>query len=259
MCLINFLYKVHPNYPLILVANRDEAYERPALPAHYWSDKPSILAGRDLQQMGTWLGITKTGRFAALTNYRDPTLTQVGNRSRGEIISRFLETNHTPEEYLHQLHKEHIQYPGFNVLLGNHHALFYYSNIEQKITPLQPGIYGLSNHLLNTPWPKVTKGKRLLQTYCENHTTLDIEEIAALHTDNTIAPDYELPNTGVGLELERILSPLFIQSEKYGTRAITVLLIDHHQQATFLEKTFACGRFTEQQLYQFQIENGTFS
>ena len=159
MCLINFHFQDHPIYRLIVAANRDEFYERPTAPAHFWEDKPHLLAGRDLSQRGTWLGISKNGRFAALTNYRDASEQKNNVRSRGEIVTDFLDSEVTAAEFLESLQQKRSEYAGFNVIVGTADELFYYSNIQNEVKKISPGTHGLSNHFLDTPWPKVVKGK----------------------------------------------------------------------------------------------------
>jgi uncharacterized protein with NRDE domain len=229
LCLILFAYQAHDKYKLIVAANRDEFYERPTAPVHFWEDYPNILAGRDLLKMGTWMGVTTSGRFAALTNYRDPKEQSDGKRSRGELPADFLKDNEHPEIYMYGLAKKRNLYPGYNLLAGDANGLYYYSNVNDKIQRLEPGIYGVSNHLLNSDWPKVTKGKEeLSKIITESNRSLD-ERILNLLQKADPAPDEMLPHTGVTLDWERILSPIFIKSEGYGTRSSTVLLISDEE------------------------------
>nr|WP_147533036.1 NRDE family protein [Bacillus marasmi] len=223
MCLILFAYKVHPKYKLIVAANRDEFYERPTAPVHYWEDHPEILAGRDLKQMGTWMGITKSGHFSALTNYRNPREKTEGKRSRGELVGKFLIEQSSAENYLREVAEYKEMYPSFNLLVGDTNELFYYSNIEDIVKRLAPGVYGLSNHLLDTEWPKVRLGKAGLQKIIKLGSNDFDEELFALLQNAEQACEQELPKTGVSLEWERVLSSMFIQSENYGTRSSTVL------------------------------------
>ncbi|WP_442598444.1 NRDE family protein [Neobacillus sp. D3-1R] len=223
MCLILFAYRVHPTYQLIVAANRDEFFERPTAPVHYWEDHPHILAGRDLKQMGTWMGITTSGHFAALTNYRDPKEKTEGKRSRGELVANFLKEMGDPHDYMKKVADTRQSYPGFNLIVGDQNALYYYSNIENNIQPLKPGIYGVSNHLLNTEWPKVKRGKEGLKSTIETGGDM-VEPLFTLLQHADPAQDELLPQTGVSIEWERILSPIFIDSEGYGTRSSTVLL-----------------------------------
>ncbi|WP_339254474.1 NRDE family protein [Sporosarcina sp. FSL W8-0480] len=249
MCLINFHVQDHPIYRLIVAANRDEFYERPTAPAHFWEDKPYLLAGRDLSQKGTWLGITKNGRFAALTNYRNPSEQGKDVRSRGEIVTNFLESDKTATEFLDCLQKKRSEYAGFNVIAGTAEELFYYSNVENEVKKIIPGTHGLCNHFLDTPWPKVVKGKADLRNIVEQNREIHPNELFDLLQDAEPFPDEQLPNTGVGEQLERILSPLFIKSEGYGTRSSTVLLIDHENNITFVERTYRDGEFMEDRVF----------
>ncbi len=235
MCLILFSYQNHPNFPLILLTNRDEMYSRPTQALHWWDKEPSILAGKDEQDGGTWLGITETGRFAALTNFRE-TGQRCGIKSRGHLTTDFLSGKQTPQQFLLEVESTHQLYNGFNLLVGDKNGLYYYSNREQHTRKLEPGFYGLSNHLLNTPWPKVTDGLEGLK----NLTRQEPDPAALLHLlrNNNVADDKRLPNTGVGLSAERMLSPLFIQSKVYGTRSSSLVLLDRQGKLTFSEKRF---------------------
>ncbi|MBU8880581.1 NRDE family protein [Bacillus sp. FJAT-29790] len=238
MCLILFAYKKHPKYKLIVAANRDEFYERPTASAYFWEDHPHILAGRDLEKMGTWMGVTSGGRFAALTNYRDPKEITAEKRSRGELVAGYLKGSLQPREYLQEAAKSRIIYPGYNLLAGNTDELYYYSNIEDKIQKVEPGIYGVSNHLLNTDWPKVKRGKEGLSTVMNGESEVNVEQLFALLQNADPAPDEALPSTGVSLEWERILSPMFIKSEGYGTRSSAVLLMTD-EEIYYKERVFS--------------------
>lgn len=245
LCLILLAYHAHPKYKLIVAANRDEFYERPTAPAHFWEDHPEILAGRDLKQMGTWMGITKSGKFAALTNYRDPSELTEGKRSRGELVGNFLKEKLTPPRYLEWVAENKDWYPGFNLLVGDANELFYYSNIENKVHKLTPGVYGLSNHLLNTEWPKVKLGKAGLKRIIGLDSENFEEELFILLKNAGRATDLELPRTGVTLEWERVLSSMFIQSENYGTRSSTVLKMTDHE-IIFKERVYSKEGESEQ-------------
>lgn len=254
MCLINFHFGGHPTYKLVVAANRDEEYARPTAEASFWEDEPDILAGRDLKQMGTWLGITKKGRFAALTNYRDPSLPETGKISRGEIVRNYLSGNMNPEEFLERLRKKRTDYAGFNVLLGNPDQLFHYNNIFDEYTEITPGTHALSNHTLNTPWPKVVKGREMLHEQVKNNNYIKPSSLFRITSNAEKAPDELLPNTGVGIELERILSPLFITSSHYGTRSSTILLVDKENNVTFHERTYQQGEFQNENIFKFSID-----
>ncbi|WP_202080559.1 NRDE family protein [Caldalkalibacillus salinus] len=240
MCLILFAYKVHPQYPLVVAANRDEFYNRPTAHAHFWEDHAHVLAGRDLESMGTWMGVTTDGRFAALTNYRHPKENAVGKQSRGHLVSQYLIRQEEAEGYLRSVAQQRDVYQGYNLLVGNLSALFYYSNRENNIRRLKAGIYGLSNHLLDSDWPKVNIGKALMA-----HTLQHVKKERAIVDDlfNILertdpAPDAQLPDTGVPLDWERFLSPLFIQGQEYGTRSSTVLLMTN-DRLHFTERAFS--------------------
>lgn len=253
MCLINFSFQNHAHYKLVLVANRDEAYARPTASAHYWEDAPEILAGRDLLQMGTWLGITKQGRFAALTNFRDG-INQTNDKvTRGEIVSNFLKEGCTPEFFLHQLNEDKDRYAGFNLIIGDANQLFYYNNIEGKMLEITAGVHGLSNAFLNTSWPKVEAGKSKLETYCLHHETINPDDLFVIHADEAYAKDEVLPQTGVGLELERQLSPLFIKTPTYGTRSTIVLTIGQNNEVNFTERTFEKGVDSKEKHFSFVL------
>ncbi|MCP8616259.1 NRDE family protein [Salirhabdus salicampi] len=244
MCLITFAYKAHKKYNLIVAANRDEFYERPTAPAQYWDDAPHILAGRDLHRMGTWMGVTKQGKFAALTNYRNGEEKQATKRSRGELVKDFLMDDETPVSYLEKVQMRKGQYPGFNLLVGDHNGLYYYSNINDTIYTLEPGIYGLSNHFINSPWPKVIKGKKGLERClkCSNSVMEDCLFSSLQRAESP--PDEQLPQTGIPLEWERKLSPIFIKTDTYGTRASTLLFITD-KQIQFTERTFEGEKYKD--------------
>jgi uncharacterized protein with NRDE domain len=229
MCLILFAYNVHPIYKLIVAANRDEFYGRKTAPAHFWEDHPEILAGRDLEKMGTWMGVTKNGRFAAVTNYRDPKEITDRKLSRGELVSSFLNSSERPADYLKIMERNAGLYPGYNLLVGSPSELYYFSNITKTSTKIKRGIHGVSNHLLNTEWPKVKRGKENLAEILNRKEDLMIESLLGILQNNDVAPDESLPNTGVTLELERMLSSIFIKSEGYGTRSSTVLLMKENE------------------------------
>jgi uncharacterized protein with NRDE domain len=238
MCLILLSYKMHPDYRLILAANRDEFYNRPTASLDYWADHLDVLAGRDLKGNGTWLGVTRSGRIAAITNYREPAAHMENAPSRGILIRDFLTGNSSPERYLNAVSKMSHAYNGFNLIAGDPSGLYYYSNRATRVQQLQPGLYGISNHLIDTAWPKIQRGKDLLQGQLSGREKIDIEKIWEILADRSQSPDDELPDTGVGLHWERILSPLFIISPDYGTRSSSVVLIDKSGRVTIRERTF---------------------
>jgi uncharacterized protein with NRDE domain len=235
MCLIVCSWKQYEKYPLVLLANRDEFYERPAVPIHFWESDEKILAGKDLKAGGTWMGLSKSGRFAAITNYRDFSLEKSGAPSRGKLIPGFFRSGLSPMDYAQSICPAEA-YNGFNLLLGTPNELVHYSNISNEPRQLAPGLYGLSNHLLDTPWPKVSRAKKLLATALEQGM-FSSEELLPILRDSHYPPDEQLPDTGVGLDIERMLSPIFISSEKYGTRTSSFLRFESSGQIIFEETT----------------------
>jgi uncharacterized protein with NRDE domain len=237
MCLILFSYRTHPSFKLILAANRDEFYARPSEPPAFWKEAPNLLSGRDLVAGGAWLGITRSGRLAAITNYRNPASVMKNAPSRGKLVRDYLMGEEPPLEYLLQVQREAEKYNGFNLLIGDTEALFWYSNRSGSPLEISPGIYGISNRLLDTDWPKVVRGKELLvPIFSESNPSP--EELFRVLRDETAAPDGMLPSTGVTLELERMLSPIFIRSPAYGTRSSTLLFIGNDDHVVFLDRTF---------------------
>jgi len=238
MCLISFAYRVHPDFPLIVAANRDEFLNRETAPADYWDDYPEILAGRDLQAGGTWMGVTTAGRFAAVTNYRDPSSELKGVPSRGELVTQFLRGTSTSELFPESAGIDVDAYNGFNLLTFDGAHMGYMSNTNRSIRRLlAPGIYGLSNHLLDTPWPKVQLAKSSLEKQV-SAATPDTENMLGFLRDDRITADELLPSTGVPLEIERALSASFIRFPGYGTRSSTVIIYGMDGSVTFTERTF---------------------
>jgi uncharacterized protein with NRDE domain len=259
MCLILLSYKMYPNYRLILAANRDEFYNRPTAPLNYWADHPEVLAGRDLKANGTWLGVTRSGRIAALTNFRESGPQIEKAPSRGMLIRNYLTGNSSPQRYLQAVREAANTYNGFNLITGDESGIYYYSNRAKQVQKLKSGFHGISNHLLNTPWPKVKKGKSSLQSQLNGKEKIDPEKIFGILSNRSFPPDDELPDTGVGLQWERILSPLFIISPDYGTRSSSIVLIAKSGQVTIMERTFFNTgneiKEGETRKYSFMINN----
>ena len=220
MCLILFAYRRHPDYPLIVIANRDEYYARPSRDAHWWDDA-DVYAGRDLEAGGTWLGVNRRGHFAAVTNVREPGAMSPGKRSRGDLTREFLAGNAEARDYLQQLAQRDQEYAGFNLLLGNAQQLWFYSNREQQVQRIDAGVYGVSNGVFDEPWPKLRTGRQELSALLDGE--VDHEQLMEILTDHRTAEDHELPSTGVTLDIERLLSSRFIRSPDYGTRACSVV------------------------------------
>lgn len=238
MCLIVFAWRAHPDFPLVLGANRDEFLDRPTQPAAFWPEQPYLLAGRDLRGGGTWLGITRSGRIAAVTNFRQGTAARSDLRSRGLLVSDFLTAERSPAEHLASVATQRREYDGFNLLAGDRRELRYFSNRGGDPEPLAPGIHGLSNALLDTPWPKVDRAKAALAPLLDRGRDALVDGVLAVLADRDRPPDHALPSTGVSLEWERCLAPVFIASPGYGTRSSTVLLVDLEGGVTFFERSF---------------------
>lgn len=237
MCVIFFAFQKHPDFPLILLANRDEFYDRPTQRAGRWPDFPEIYAGRDLVSGGTWLGIHDHGKIAAVTNYRDPNAPP-GDLSRGVLTSDFLKSGKTAFDYLNEISRRSRSFSGFNLLVGEFNKskteLFYYSNRQDKIIELSSGIYGLSNALLDTPWQKVENGKRFMRENLLKNLTK--EALFSFLQDETLTDDQDLPDTGIGYEREKALSAVFIKTPDYGTRCSTIVTVNRDFVFDFSEK-----------------------
>ena len=241
MCLLLIAWKTHPRHRLILAGHRDEFHDRPAAPLNWWQDDPRILAGRDLKANGTWLGVARSGRFGVVTNYRDLQAPIEGAPSRGNLVPRFLTGATSPKEFLDDLRGAAMRYSGFNLLVGGSRALYYFSNRGSKApTALAPGVYGLSNHLLNTPWPKLARTRanftRLLE---EQDVTIDA--LFAVLADREQAPADGLPATGLPADWERVVSAPFIVNERYGTRCSSVLMVERNGRTILHERRFDAG------------------
>jgi uncharacterized protein with NRDE domain len=238
MCLIVFAWQVVPGVPLLAAANRDEFYDRPAAPAGWWEDYPEIYAGRDLQAGGTWLGISRSGKFAALTNFRGPSERRADAPSRGALVSAFLTSRATPGQYAAEIEARSEAFNGFNLLLGDGKSLVWFSNRSggdpRNGQPLQPGIYGLSNGLLDSPWPKVVRTKAQFGSLlCQGAPE---EAYFDMLADTSRPSDCRLPKTGVNLEWERLLSAVCIESPDYGTRCSTVVRLRSDNTAALNER-----------------------
>lgn len=237
MCLLVFAWKTDARVPLIFAGNRDERHARASRAAGFWEDAPQILAGRDLEAGGTWLGITTGGRFAVVTNYRSGPNPHSGPRSRGELTTNFLRSQSAPPDYLESVAVHAGQYAPFSLLVGDTEALWYFSNRSgHPPQPVPSGIHGLSNHLLDTPWPKVTLSKSRLSRLLKHRTTTP-DRLLELLADRRPAPLENLPDTGIGPERERLISPVFVVNPEYGTRCSSVIVMDRNE-ARFSERRF---------------------
>jgi uncharacterized protein with NRDE domain len=255
MCLITFAHRVHDGYPLLVAANRDEYYRRPTAGLHFWEDAPQLLAGRDLEAGGTWMGITRQGRFAALTNHRNPPSTPETPRSRGMLTLDFLAGDIDPEAYLEKIAGSAGEYAGFNLVVGDHRQLYYFSNIEARVRKLTPGIYSLSNGLLDSDWPKQRAAASRLAELIP--ASVDHRRLANTIADTVPAADEELPSTGLDPALERALSAQFITLPEYGTRATTTLSVRRDGCVEMHEQDFGEGGTAgERRAHSFHLEGG---
>lgn len=234
MCLITLAWRPGHAQPLVVAANRDEFYARPSAALAEWQDAPTVIAGRDLEAGGTWLGITRNGRFAALTNIRDLQL-PAGLRSRGELPAKFLQGSLSPGDYIQALKTHGADYSGFNLLVGDGQQLCYYHSTSGEARTLSAGIYGLSNAELDSPWPKVDYAKQALTQVLESPQPRALLELLS---DNHRPDDSALPDTGVGIATERLLGSAFIASQTYGTRASTALITDAEGHWQMTERSF---------------------
>jgi uncharacterized protein with NRDE domain len=254
MCLILIVWRKHPQYPCLIAANRDEFHSRAAEPAHWWHDRPQILAGRDLVAGGTWLGITRTGRFAALTNYRSPQHRRTDVPSRGSLVTDALESQDSALDDLGALQRVGPGYNGFNLIFSDGQRLAVHESVPGVGRVLAPGIYGLSNHVLDTPWPKVERAKARLHALLDQ--SIDPSSVLELLRDDCPARDEDLPGTGMSLEWERLLSSAFIRGSDYGTRCSTVIRVDQGGEVYFDEWSWdASGSESGRVSSQFKISN----
>lgn len=244
MCLVLIAYRIHPHYPLVLAANRDEFHARPAAPMHWWIDGPPILAGRDLQAGGTWCGLDSRGRLALVTNYRDPSLPKPQQSSRGALVPAFLRGRQSAREFVHDAAARAFRYAGFSLLAMDESGLGYaISHPEPEARMLEPGIYGLSNRQLDAPWPKLLRSRQRFEREIADGDAMPARLFDIL-SDRTIADDAALPDTGIGLAWERLLSSPFIVSAEYGTRCSTVILINRHGDVTVEERSHSADGAT---------------
>ncbi len=231
MCVVIVAFRQHPEQPLVVAANRDEFHGRPTLMADFWDDHPEVLAGRDLDAGGTWLGVTRSGRFAAVTNYGEPPPDPLPPRSRGDLTRNFLTGDADVESYCAAVAATGQLYRGFNLLVGDRTTLGYVSNRVPGYRLLEPGIYAVANDLLDTEWPKVRRGKIGIRALLGGSA----EELFTILDDTWVPPDAELPERGNDIAFERRVAPCFIMGDEYGTRASTVVQM-HRDHLTFAER-----------------------
>jgi len=259
MCLILFAWQAHPRYPLVVAANRDEFHQRPTAAAGFWEEWPDLLAGRDLQAGGTWLGVTKSGRFAAITNFREPQAGELPlEHSRGHLVTDFLVDESPPLRHAEQLAERGSAYSGFNLLLGSGDSLAYVSNRSDRPAVVSTGSHGLSNHLLDTDWPKVHAGRAQLESLLE-HEQVESEALFELLGDRSVAPGNIPEGTEDSLVPELVVRQNFIVSPAYGTRSSTVLLADRDGNVEFVERQFdPAGMTTGTSRFEFKITKRKF-
>jgi uncharacterized protein with NRDE domain len=236
MCTLFLSYKSHSKYKLILLHNRDEFYNRPSVPLHWWDDIPTILAGRDLQRQGTWLGVSNQGKIAAITNYREMEDVTLKTTSRGDLVKDFLAQEADIQDFTSYLKDNGSEFSGFNLLYGTVDNLFYFTNKAEMTRTLLPGNYGLSNAFLDTPWTKVRSGKNVFERLV-SLPQFDSEAAFEIMLSTERSPDNELPDTGFGIDNERFLSSRFIESSFYGTMTTSLVLVDHENNVSFEERT----------------------
>lgn len=253
MCIIAFAWKTGTE-KLILAANRDEFFHRPAKKASFWDDGQT-LGGIDLQHGGSWLAINRSGRFAALTNYRDPAGIDIDAPSRGCIVTDFVKGSDSPQRYTEKILSRSPHFNGFNLLMMEEGRLSYFSNISRKLKVLEPGVYGLSNHLLDTPWPKTQRVKNGLQALLDRNA-MDHDALLQLLSDRKRASDDELPDTGVPKDFEKALSSVFISTDGYGTRCSTIVTVSNDRKVDFTEVSFDYrGNVTGREKFKFSISS----
>jgi uncharacterized protein with NRDE domain len=254
MCLILFAINAHPTYKLVLAGNRDEFYNRKTASANFWTDHEHVLGGRDLEAGGTWLAMSRAGKIGMVTNFRDPQNIDPKAPSRGHLVSDFLIRDESPEEYIRNISANGKKYNGFNLLVGNLSSLWYCSNYKNGYEKLSAGFYGLSNHLLDTPWPKVLRGKEKMGQVLTNKF-IDPDALFEILYDDQLAIDTLLPSTGLPLDRERALSSMFIKTEGYGSRCSTVVLVDKNDEVLFAERVydFKTFQYTTQN-FKFKVK-----
>lgn len=240
MCLLALSIAPHPSVRFVLAANRDEAFERPTREAHVWEDAPQVIGGRDLRAGGSWLGVARTGRLAAVTNVRAVDARREG-RSRGEIVRRFLSESEPASSYARALVGEAERLPSFNAIVGDAEDFFYVNDRDPEPLVLGSGVHAVSNGRLGDPWPKVERARAAVAVACSNDGVVDVEALFVVLADRTPPPDADLPSTGVPLAIERLLAPPFVVGDIYGTRCSTVVVASRSGRLVLEERSFGPG------------------
>ncbi len=254
MCILFIAIDQHKDYPLIIAANRDEFHQRPTQPSHVWQRPSQILAGKDEIANGTWMGINKSGYIAAITNIRAPGREVSDAISRGGLVTEYLDNQPSTVSYHQQIKSSRKRYNGYNLLFGKLTQLSVYNNFEDDLQMLTSGVYGLSNAMLNTPWPKLDAGKAELARYCQQDSPINIDQLFSILKNKQPAQDELLPKTGVPIEWEKKLSSIFIESPEYGTRSSTLLLLNKHNEVYWQERTFNASAYeTNRVEHSFRI------
>lgn len=257
MCLIVLAYRAHPDYPVIIAANRDEFYARPTAPLKPWGDDAGIVAGRDLEEGGTWMGLSRRGRLAAVTNFREPDRQMADAPSRGHLTGDYLKGSENLNQYLNKISSSCHKYNGYNLILSENNRWVYTSNRGGPARDLEAGIHGLSNHLLNTPWPKVKRSCQAVENLLGSRRRPGTQALLKILQDRQVPPDDELPRTGIRLDWERRLGAVFIHSPDYGTRSSTVVLISREGLVRIRERSFDVTGVTGEVEYELRIPLGS--
>ncbi len=237
MCLTIIARNIDNRFPLILLFNRDESYERPVKGLHAWENRENIYAGQDELYGGTWLGINKSGKLGLLTTYRHGVQNNEQLRSRGLLVADYLRNVDMPMQYLDKVSLQYKQYRPFNILCGDLTQLRYYSSVYNEIITLDAGLYGLSNAFLDTPWPKLTRAKFLFNEMLVKRG-FSVEECFKILSDRFQPPDDQLPYTGISFERERCIAPIHVRNLKDGTCSSSVITIDKDKKVKFYEKAY---------------------
>lgn len=254
MCLLAIAFNHRPDISLAVCSNRDEFYQRPTLPVHWWQDMP-VLAGRDKQEGGTWMGLSRSGRFAAVTNFRDltkPGFHEARPKSRGNLVTDFLCSQASAQSWADSVLGDFDLYGGFNLLIYDGEQLLYLNNFNNQIRSLEPGTYALSNHLLDSPWPKVDYARQQLRQTLDKRSSSQqmLDDLLGLLEQNQTYPDHLLPSTGVPADWEKRLSSAFIVAEDYGTRASTSIVLSR-SGSSIAEQTYVKGIAGQSERFTF--------